>query len=246
MAPVPGNLIKLSVVVPAYNEASRLPKAAPPVIKYLRQQEYNWEIILIDDGSEDNTAAVAEEVFRGNEITILKNGFNRGKGFSVRRGVLSARGDITLISDADFSTPIQELEKLLSAISDGFDLAIGSRSLPDSNITKRQAWLREYMGRTFNLLVQFIALSGFIDTQCGFKMFPKDVGQSLLSKMKVDRFAFDVELLYLARKRDLKIKEIPIEWHNDGDSRVHIIIDSFRMVVDLLRIRIYDFTNKYE
>ena len=245
MAPVVENPVDLSIVVPAFNEASRLPKTAPPAIKYLCQQDYRWEIILVDDGSDDKTALVAEEVFCDNELLVIKNGSNRGKGFSVGRGVLAARGRVVLISDADFSSPMQELEKLRSAINEGFDLAIGSRSLPDSNITERQAWIREYMGRTFNLLVQLIVLPGFIDTQCGFKLFPRDVGVSLFSKMKVDRFAFDVELLYLARKQNLKIKEVPVEWRNIRESRVNIIKDSFRMLIDLFRIRLNDLTNKY-
>ncbi|MBI4384847.1 MAG: glycosyltransferase family 2 protein [Nitrospinae bacterium] len=236
----------MSVIIPAYNEENRLRKSLPPARDYLQRQDFAWEVIVIDDGSSDNTAGVSEDIFAESGVRVIRNPGNRGKGYSVRQGVFAARGEILLFSDADFSTPVREFTKLYSALQQGYDVAIGSRSLPDSNVTVHQAWYREGMGRLFNRLVRCLVLDGFIDTQCGFKAFRKEVALPIFSKMTIDRFSFDVEFLYIARKRGLRIKEIPVEWENVLYSRVNIVRDSARMLFDLFKIRWNNFRKSYD
>ncbi len=235
----------LSIIIPAYNEASRLPQTLPNLRKFLEKQDFTWEVILSDDGSSDQTLQIASEYFGNEGLIKLSSNKNRGKGYAVRQGVLAAKGEICLLSDADFSTPIQDFYKLNALIQDGYDIAIGSRSLPDSNVTIRQAWYREGMGRAFNKFVQLIVLEGFIDTQCGFKCFRREKVIKIFEKMKIDRFSFDVEFLYLAQKSNLKITETPVEWHNVLESRVRIVQDSLGMLKDLFQIKINDFLGKY-
>ncbi len=235
----------LSIIIPAYNEASRLPQTLPTLRKFLEKQNFAWEVILSDDGSKDRTLEIASDFFGDEGLVKISSPKNRGKGFAVRQGVLAAKGEICLLSDADFSTPIQDFFKLYPLIKNGNDIAIGSRSLPDSNITIRQAWYREGMGRTFNKLVKLIVLDGFIDTQCGFKCFRREKVIKIFEKMRIDRFSFDVEFLYLAQKSNLKISEIPVEWHNVLESRVRIVQDSLGMLKDLFQIKINDFLGKY-
>jgi len=235
----------LSIVIPAYNESSRLPQTLPVLRKFLEKQDFTWEVILSDDGSTDGTLQIASEYFGNEGLIKISSTKNRGKGYAVRQGVLAANGEICLLSDADFSTPIQDFFKLYPLIQDGSDIAIGSRSLSDSNITVRQAWYRESMGRIFNKLVKIIVINGFVDTQCGFKCFRREKVTKIFKKMKINRFSFDVELLYLAQKSKLKISEIPIEWHNVLESRVRIIKDSIGMLKDLFQIKINDFLGKY-
>lgn len=235
----------LSIIIPAYNEASRLPKTLPSLRKFLEEQNFTWEVILSDDGSSDQTLQIASEYFGDGGLVKISSPKNRGKGSAVRKGILAAKGEICLLSDADFSTPIQDFFKLYSLINDGYDVVIGSRSLPNSNITIRQAWYREGMGRAFNTFVKIIVLDGFIDTQCGFKCFRRKKVIKIFEKMRIDRFSFDVEFLYLAKKMDLKISETPVEWHNVLESRVRIVRDSLGMLRDLFQIKINDFLGKY-
>jgi dolichyl-phosphate beta-glucosyltransferase len=171
---------------------------------------------------------------------------NRGKGYAIRRGIREAKGEVLLFSDADFSTPIEEFPKLAGYLENGYDIAIGSRSLPDSNVEVHQAWVREGMGKVFNLLVQAIVLRGFIDTQCGFKCVKRERVLPLLPKMAVDGFCYDVELLFLAKKAGLKIVEVPVTWVNDPVSKVHILKDSTKMFLDLLWIRFRDGFGQYD
>lgn len=218
-----------------------------PLLKaYLEQQEYSWEVVLMDDGSEDRTTEVFHEIFPPERGRSFKNSPNRGKGYSIRRGVEEARGEVVLFSDADFSTPIEEFPKLYHHIQNGFDVAIGSRSLPESNVEVHQAWYREGMGKIFNLLVQVIVLCGFIDTQCGFKCVRRECILPLLPKMAVDGFCYDVEFLFLAKKAGLKIVEVPVTWINDPVSKVHILKDSCAMFLDLLWIRFRDWFGQYD
>jgi dolichyl-phosphate beta-glucosyltransferase len=235
----------LSIIIPAYNEASRLPKTLPSLRKFLEEQNFTWEVILSDDGSTDQTLQIASKYFGDEGLVKINSPKNRGKGSAVRQGILAAKGEICLLSDADFSTPIQDFFKLYPLIKDGYDIAIGSRSLPDSNVTVRQAWYREGMGRAFNTFVNIIILEGFIDTQCGFKCFRREKVTNIFKKMRINRFSFDVEFLYLAQKSNLKISETPVEWHNVLDSRVRIVQDSLGMLRDLFQIKINDFLGKY-
>ncbi len=236
----------LSIVIPAFNEGDRIADTLPPLKDFLATKTFDWELVLVDDGSVDDTIQVFETLFRGNNIQVIRNGRNRGKGYSVRQGVLSARGEVVLISDADLSTPIHELDKLKAWLADGFDMVIGSRSLPESQVTLRQAWYRQGMGRIFNGFVRKIAGLDFIDTQCGFKCFNREPLVPVFSIMTVDRFSFDVELLFIAERRGLKTKEVPVEWKNVLESRVHIVKDSMQMLWDLIRIRLNGLRGRYD
>ena len=237
--------IYLSVVIPAYNEAERSGATLQKIHDYLLTRDYRSEIIVVDDGSTDDTRRVVRKIAREIPlVTLLENKVNRGKGFSVRAGVQS-HGEVILFSDADLSTPIQELDKLADWINQGYDIAVGSRALPESAILKRQSWPRELMGKTFNRLVQLLTVSGIRDTQCGFKLFKKETAKVLFEKQTIWGFGFDVELLFMARKNGYRIKEVPITWINSPNSRVHIVKDSFLMLCDLVRIRARYLTGKY-
>tara|TARA_B100000686_G_scaffold335715_1_gene404639 strand:+ start:431 stop:1153 length:723 start_codon:yes stop_codon:yes gene_type:complete len=235
----------LSIIIPAYNEETRLKNTLPNLKVFLEGLSFRWEIIIVDDGSVDGTTDFARKYFNGSLCRVIVNKVNRGKGYSVKRGVLAAEGELILISDADFSTPLNDFYKLKAALDNGSDIAIGSRSLPDSNVVVPQAIVRESIGRTFNWFVNLIVLGGFVDTQCGFKLFPAKVAKPLFQKMTVDRFCFDVEFLYLARQAGLKIAEVPVEWYNVQESRVRILFDSPDMLADLFRIRLNNWLGKY-
>jgi len=236
----------LSIIIPAYNEEVRLAKTLPVLKEFLERQEYSWEVVLVDDGSADRTSEVLQQFFSPEEGRSFKHTPNRGKGYAIRRGVAEARGEILLFSDADFSTPIDEFPKLYQHIQNGFDIAIGSRSLPESNVEVHQAWVREGMGKIFNLLVRIILLRGFIDTQCGFKCVRRKAAAPIFSQLTIDGFGYDVEFLFLAQKNGLKIKETPVLWRNHPDSRVRILQDSFRMLTDLITVRFRDLFGQYD
>ena len=242
----PVNTIHLSVVIPAYNEAERIGLTLKKIHEYLLTKDYRYEIIVVDDGSTDDTRRVVRKTAQEIPfVRLLENGANRGKGYSVRAGVLDSHGKIILFSDADLSTPIQEVSYLEYWLNNGYDIAIGSRALPGSEILVRQPRHREGMGKIFNRLVQLLTVSGIRDTQCGFKLFKKEVAKVLFAKQTVWGFGFDVEILFMASKSGYRIKEVPIKWINSLDSRVHIVKDSFSMLVDLVRIRTQYLTGKY-
>ena len=203
-------------------------------------------MVLVDGGSGDRTREVFREHFSEGQGRSFRNETNRGKGLAIRRGIQEARGEILLLADADFSTPIEEFPKLHDFFQQGYDIAIGSRSLPDSNVTVHQAWYREGMGKIFNRLVRWLVLRGFIDTQCGFKVVRREAVVALLPKMVIDGFCYDVEFLFLAHKAGLKIKEVPVTWVNDPVSKVHILRDSTQMFLDLLMIRFRDLFGQYD
>lgn len=228
---------RLSIVIPAFNEESRLGATLDRVLHWLDQWGGSGEILVVDDGSSDGTAALARA--RGEvepRVQLLEYGSNRGKGYAVGLGVLEARGQNILFSDADLSTPIEEYTRLEAAL-ESVDIAIGSRALPDSRLDKRQPLYREMMGRTFNLLVQGLVFPGIRDTQCGFKLFRADVAKAVFSRRKIDGFAFDVEILYIARKLGFRVAELPVIWVNDEESRVDPVRHSIQMFRDIVRIR---------
>lgn len=232
---------KLSIVIPAYNEEQRIGKTLDRICDYMKGSG-PYELIVVDDGSSDNTAGVVREAMEKHPaISLLQNGVNRGKGYSVRRGVLHSKGRFILMSDADLSTPIEEIEKLYKELEDGYDISIGSRALSESLILKRQPWYRQLMGKTFNKFVQVFAVWGINDTQCGFKLFNGDAARSVFSRQKVDRFAFDAEALYLAKRMGFSIKEVPVVWVNSPDSKVSVLNDSPQMLKDLLMVRFSHF-----
>jgi dolichyl-phosphate beta-glucosyltransferase len=224
----------LSLIIPAYNEAERIAPTLARIVEWVDLQAFEVEILVVDDGSTDATIDVASGV--DSRIRVLANGMNRGKGYSVRHGVLESRGDQVLFSDADLSTPIEEYERLVSAL-EGADIAIGSRAVDRSKVTTRQPFYREAMGRTFNRIVQVLAVGGVRDTQCGFKLFDGDVARELFADVTIDGFAFDVEVLYLALRRGLRIKEVPVFWANDERTHVHAIYHSLSMLRDVALIR---------
>jgi glycosyltransferase involved in cell wall biosynthesis len=232
----------LSIIVPAYNESARLGKSLSEIFNYLSRVYPDSEVIVVDDGSTDDTVAVAERSFEGrNDIPakVIRINPNRGKGFVVRTGLLAARGDVALFTDADLSTPIDETPKLLKAIEDGADLAFGSRALDSSLIGVHQPWRREQGGRLFNLVVRLATRLPFWDTQCGFKAFRMEICRPIIGAARINRFGFDVELLYVANLAGLELKEIPVRWdHNDG-SKLNVISDSLRAFDEVRTIRGY-------
>ncbi len=237
----------LSVVVPAYNEASRLAPTLSRIAEYLPCAFGSYEIIVVDDGSTDDTAAVVRAAgLRLKGIRLMRYSRNRGKGYAVRTGCLASRGDLLLVSDADLSTPIEEIEKLLPFIDSGFDVAIGSRAIPGADIAVRQSRVRETMGKTFNLLVRALTIGGIKDTQCGFKLMKGGPGRELFSRCLIDGFAFDVEMLLLAKKAGCRIREVPIRWLNSPNSRVRLMRDPLCMLTELFRIRAYALWGRYE
>jgi dolichyl-phosphate beta-glucosyltransferase len=238
--------IYLSVVIPAYNEAERIRTTLKKIHNYLLTKNYRSEIIIVDDGSYDNTRDVVKEIAQENpNVRLLENGVNRGKGYSVKTGVSDSHGKIILFSDADLSTPIQEVSNLEYWLHNGYDIAIGSRALTGSEILVRQPRYRECMGKIFNRLVQLLAVSGIKDTQCGFKLFTQKAARWLFTKQTVYGFGFDVEILLIASKNGYRIKEVPVTWINSPDSRVHIVKDSLTMLRDLVRIRTRYLSGKY-
>jgi len=238
--------IFLSVVIPAYNEEERIVKTLGRVSQYLECQSYDSELIVVDDGSTDQTVPVVLNFFKCiGKGTLLQNSRNRGKGYSVRKGVLNTCGQFVLFSDADLSTPIEDLAKLLEAVQGGYDIAIGSRGLKTSDVQVHQPWYREYMGKTFNLIIRLLLLSHFHDTQCGFKCFRGDVARELFALQTLDHYSFDVEILLLAKLRHYQALEVPVQWMNEPHSRVNAIKDSARMLKDVLTIRYKLLTGKY-
>lgn len=231
----------LSVIIPAYNEAARLGKTVRAVVDYLREYSPSGEVIVVDDGSSDETAEIARQAFAasGNlRTSIISYKSNLGKGRAVRLGLLAARCDVTLFSDADLSTPISEAPKLIDPILNGqCDVTFGSRALNRELIGVHQSWRREQGGRIFNVVVRVATGMPFWDTQCGFKAFRMSVCRPLIEAATIDRFGFDVELLYLAFRAGLKMKEVPVRWdHNEG-SKVSVLSDSFKMVNEVALIR---------
>lgn len=238
----------LSIIIPAYNEEKRLLPTLHKVYAYLSRQDFYSEIVIVDDGSTDNTIQVVRNFKSSdNHITILENTQNKGKGYSVRKGMLYAKGKYVFFTDADLSTPIEEIGRCLPyLIHDDYDVVIGSRSMPDSDIVIHQPWYREKMGKTFNFMVNMVLLKGIVDTQCGFKGFKKEVAKEVFKRCKIDGFSFDVEALYLSRKFNFKIKEIPIRWENSALSKVSPVKHSIQMFKDLLGIKMKDIRGYYQ
>jgi len=231
---------ELSVVIPAFNEEGRLRKTLETVAAHLRELQIEFEIIVVDDGSSDGTVELANEFFAGSpgmRMKVLSNGKNRGKGFSVRRGFLEVAGGLALLTDADLSTPISELGKLWrSQQLNDCDVALGSRDIDGSVVSKRQSWIRENSGKLFNRAVRLLTLLPYRDTQCGFKLFRMSTCRDIFARQTLDRYAFDVEILFIARKWGLKVAEVPVVWGHSPGSKVHLVQDGMKMLWDLLRI----------
>ncbi len=228
----------LSIVIPIYNEEKRILPSLEKINVYLDKQNYLSEIILVDDGSNDNTLTLINKFSESHaRIKIIKNSSNQGKGASVKKGVLNAEGDFILFTDADLSTPIEDVERLFYWIHQGFDLAIGSRHQFDPCVTVSNIIERKLKSNIFNYIVKTSVLSDFNDTQCGFKLFAKEAAQKLFSCQKLMGYGFDVEILYLSIKAGFKCKEVAINWKYTPTSKVRLIDDSIKIVKEILQIK---------
>jgi dolichyl-phosphate beta-glucosyltransferase len=232
------NRPSLSLVVPAYNEEGRLGETLPIMWDFLNRQFPRFELIVVDDGSSDGTAREVEAFAESHQgVKVISYQPNRGKGHAVRMGVLNARGDLVLFSDADLATPLEEVENLLAPLGSGSDIAIASRAAKGARRLIRQPWYRELAGRCFNLMVQLMAVPGIKDTQCGFKLFPGPVAQDIFARFQEDGFSFDIEILHIARRLGYQIAEVPVRWMHREGSKVKMSRDVPRMFLALLRIR---------
>ena len=235
----------ISIIIPAYNEEKRIVSTLQKILDYLTTKDFAWEIILVDDGSIDRTSEIARGIIKNERLTVIKNPVNQGKGYSVKKGVLASNGEVILFSDADLSTPIEEFDKMLPWLNKGYDIVIGSRALPESVIEIRQPWHREIMGKTFNTLVRTLGLSRFRDTQYGFKCFKRETALKVFNLQKINGFAFDVEILLIAEWLGLKVKEVPVVWINSPESKVHLIKGSLSMLLELFKIRFFEWKGHY-
>lgn len=226
----------LSIVIPAYNEALRLGPTLQRVVEYLRPQGLRYEVLVVDDGSTDATSEVARK-FSALDVRLLRQDVNRGKGAVVRVGVLASQGREVLLLDADLSTPIEELEKLRPHLAEA-PVVLGSRAVAGSDIGQHQPFYREMMGRTFNLIIRILGVRGLRDTQCGFKLLAGDVARQLFGELQIERFAYDVELVWLARKHGHRVVEVGVRWADSSSSRVDPVSDSLRMLWDVLVMRL--------
>ncbi|MCS6953485.1 MAG: glycosyltransferase family 2 protein [Bryobacterales bacterium] len=238
----------LSIVIPAYNEETRLPASLDAVTQYVRQGCWRFaEIVVVDDGSTDGTARATERYAATHpEVRLLRNPGNRGKGYAVRHGMLDARGDWILFTDADLSAPIEEACKLFQAVRERHaQLAFGSRGLDRSLIEVHQSWFRETAGRLFNLFVRLLAGLPYADTQCGFKLFQRQAAREIFRRQRLDRFGFDVEVLYVAKRLGFRAVEVPVRWRHSEGTKVRVWRDGLSMFLDLLRIRWNDLRGRY-
>jgi glycosyltransferase involved in cell wall biosynthesis len=227
-----------SIVIPAYNEAARILVALEEVVECVRRRGWNAEIVVVDDGSHDRTADIVRSfAASAPEVRLLQNAVNRGKGYSVRKGMLQALGEIVLFTDADLSAPIEEAEGLFEAIAGGADIAIGSRWLERARQTIRQPLYRRFFGRCFNAVTRAIMALPYADTQCGFKAFTRAAAQSVFPLQTIERWGFDPEILFIALKNGYRIAEIPVSWAHDERTRISYLRDGMRMLEDIAIVR---------
>ncbi len=239
--------MRLSIIIPAYKEEQRIANTLKEVEKYMSKQNYDYEIIVVNDGSKDGTGEVVKALCPViKNLRLIDNKKNHGKGYVVRQGMLEAKGDYRIFMDADNSTSIDQIKNMTPEFKKGFDVVIGSRDIKGAKIATPQPWWRIMLGNTFNLIVQAVSgLWGIWDTQCGFKAFTAEATTKIFSKTKIDRFAFDVEALILAKKMGYKIKEVPVIWINDPNSTVNFK-SMIKMLLDVFQIRWNSITHKYD
>ncbi len=227
-----------SIVIPAYNEAGRIPATLEAVVACIRQKGWSAEVIVVDDGSRDATAEVVRNfAATAPEIRLMQNPGNRGKGFSVRSGLLSAVGEVVMFTDADLSSPMEEAQGLFDAIAGGADIAIGSRWLETKRQTIRQPLYRQFFGRCFNGVTRLVMGLPFADTQCGFKAFTRAAAQTVFQLQTIERWGFDPEILFIALKRGYRIQEVPVSWAHDERSRVSYLKDGLKMLQEIAIVR---------
>lgn len=237
----------ISIVIAAYNEENRIKGSLYKIDRYLSDSSSDYEIIVVDDGSSDGTGPLVSEMSADiDNLRLVRYETNMGKGYALRTGVLASRGDYVLLSDADLSTPVEEVSRLLQLLSHNrCDIAIGSRALAMSRIIRKQPWWRRGMGKIFNRIVRLVIMNDFRDTQCGFKLFNGEAAREIFSAARINRFAFDVEILALAMKKGYRIAEVPVRWKNAPGSKVNPVFDSIQMLFDLFRIRLSLGSAKY-
>lgn len=230
--------MNLSVVIPAFNESRRLGPTLRRVVEYLQQSGLRYEVLVVDDGSTDGTSEVARQ-FEPEGVRVLRQEVNRGKGAVLKAGVLASRGREVLLCDADLSTPIEDIERLRPHLAEA-EVVLGSRAVAGSQVEQHQPFYREMMGRTFNLIIRLLGVRGLRDTQCGFKLLDGDVARQLFAELQIQRFAYDVELVWLARRHGYRVAEVGVRWQDSPSSKVNPLTDSFRMFLDVLSLRLRD------
>ena len=235
-----------SIVIPAYNESARIPATLQSVVDCIRQRGWSAEVVVVNDGSSDSTAEVVRAFAAANpEVRLLENPGNRGKGYSVRSGMLQAHGEVVLFSDADLSAPIEEADGLFAAIAAGADIAIGSRWLETKRQTIRQPFYRQFFGRCFNGVTRFVMGLKFADTQCGFKAFTRAAAQTVFQLQTIERWGFDPEILFIALKRGYRIQEVPVSWAHDERTRMSYLKDGIKMLEEIAIVRWNALTGRY-
>jgi dolichyl-phosphate beta-glucosyltransferase len=237
---------KYSIVIPAFNERARILVTLEAVIASIRAHEWPAEVIVVNDGSTDETADLVRNfALTAPEVRLMENPGNRGKGYSVRSGLLHAQGEIVMFTDADLSAPIDEAQSLFDAIAAGADMAIGSRWLATSRQTHRQPLYRQFFGRCFNMLTRAVMRLPYADTQCGFKAFTRNAAQTVFQLQTIERWGFDPEILFIARKRGLRVKEVPVSWAHDERTRISYLRDGLQMLKELAIVRWNALTGRY-
>jgi glycosyltransferase involved in cell wall biosynthesis len=234
----------VSIVLPAYNEEKRIQQTIDSIISFAKAHLDKHEIIVVDDCSTDSTGAIVQAC-KHPQLRYVKNKINKGKGYSVRRGVLQAKMPFILFSDSDLATPIEELLPMLAAIQEGYDVVIASRNMKASQRVVKQPAYRQLLGQVFPLLVNLTLCLRYKDTQCGFKLFTKRAGKTIFKLVTIERWAFDAEALFIAKKKKFLVKEIPVSWYDGGESKVHVVRDSIRMCKDILTIRYNQVKRRY-
>ena len=238
---------QLSIVIPAYNESARIETALERVLGCVAERGWDAEVLVVDDGSKDDTVAIVERwMVRHPRLHLVKNAGNRGKGYSVRNGLLQAAGDVVMFTDADLSAPMEEAERLLAAIADGADVAIGSRWMDRTRQTIHQPLYRQFFGRCFNWITRRVMGLPFKDTQCGFKAFRRQAAQVIFRLQTIERWGFDPEILFIARKLKYVIREVPVTWGHDERSRISYLKDGMKMLEDMAVIRSNSIRGRYD
>ena len=238
---------ELSIVIPAYNESARIESALERVTCCVAEQGWNAEILVVDDGSSDETAQIVQRWMQTHpRLHLIQNPGNRGKGYSVRNGLLQAAGDIVMFTDADLSAPMEEAERLIAAIREGADVAIGSRWLDRARQTIHQPLYRQFFGRCFNWITRTVMGLPFKDTQCGFKAFKRSAAQVIFRLQTIERWGFDPEILFIARKLGYQIREVPVTWGHDERSRISYLKDGLKMLQDMAHIRSNSLAGRYD
>ena len=235
-----------SIVIPAFNESARIGGALSEISAFIRTRNWNAEVLVVDDGSTDTTAAIVGAWGKDHpEVRLLQNGLNRGKGYSVRNGMLRAAGQVVMFTDADMSSPIEEAELLFAAIDEGADIAIGSRWLTGKRIVHKQPLYRRVFGRCFNALTRMVMRLPFADTQCGFKAFRREAAQIVFGLQRIEGWGFDPEILFIAMQRGLRVREVSVTWGHDERSRISYLRDGMQMLMELVYIRVGALTGRY-